>query len=59
MMTDHNSSHASKSTAGFTGGFRQIFDPVLSLLIAVLLVRTFLVEGYLISTGSMGPSLFW
>jgi len=58
MMTDHNSSHASKSTAGFTGGFRQIFDPVLSLLIAVLLVRTFLVEGYLISTGSMAPHYF-
>lgn len=35
-----------------------MFETLLSLLISVLLVRTFLVEGYLISTGSMAPHLF-
>ncbi len=36
---------------------RQIFDSVICLAIAVTLFRTFEVEGYIISTGSMAPSL--
>ncbi|MDG2389262.1 MAG: signal peptidase I [Planctomycetaceae bacterium] len=58
MMTDPNPARLPNSNTEFTRGFRQAFDPVLSLLIAVLLVRTFLVEGYLISTGSMAPHYY-
>lgn len=57
-MTDSKPAHLSESNTGFMRGFRQALDPVLSLLIAVLLVRTFLVEGYLISTGSMAPHYY-
>jgi signal peptidase I len=39
-------------------GFRALCETLLSLLISVLMVRTFLVEGYLISTGSMAPHFF-
>jgi signal peptidase I len=38
-------------------GFRQMTDAMLSLAIAVVLVRAFAVEGYMISTGSMAPTL--
>ncbi|HUG18150.1 MAG TPA: hypothetical protein VMM56_04195, partial [Planctomycetaceae bacterium] len=61
-MSDASSQSASaprEEHAGTFGqGFRQVFETLLSLLISVLLVRTFLVEGYLISTGSMAPHLF-
>ena len=38
-------------------GFRQLVDALLTLSFAVILVRTFAIEGYMISTGSMGPTL--
>lgn len=36
---------------------RALAESLISLLIAVILFRTFLAEGYMISTGSMAPSL--
>ena len=36
---------------------RHIVDLLICLLIAVILVRTFQIEGYMISTGSMAPGL--
>ena len=38
-------------------GLRQIIDSLICLAVAVVLFRTFLVEGYMISTGSMAPAL--
>ncbi|MCA9019710.1 MAG: S26 family signal peptidase, partial [Planctomycetaceae bacterium] len=37
--------------------FRLVLESVASLAIAVILFRTFAAEGYMISTGSMAPSL--
>lgn len=37
---------------------RAIVDTLICLAVAVILVRGFLVEGYLISTGSMAPHLY-
>lgn len=37
--------------------FRMVLESVVSLAIAVILFRTFQAEGYMISTGSMAPSL--
>jgi signal peptidase I len=39
------------------GGVRALVDAILCLYIAVILFRTFELEGYIISTGSMAPSL--
>lgn len=39
------------------GGFRAFLDAMLCLYIAVILFRTFELEGYIISTGSMAPAL--
>ncbi len=39
------------------GGVRAFVDAMLCLYIAVILFRTFELEGYIISTGSMAPSL--
>jgi signal peptidase I len=39
------------------GGVRALLDAMLCLYIAVILFRTFELEGYIISTGSMAPSL--
>ena len=39
------------------GTFRALVEAFVSLFIAVLLFRTFAAEGYMISTGSMAPSL--
>ncbi|MCH8829027.1 MAG: signal peptidase I [Planctomycetes bacterium] len=36
---------------------RQMFEALICLAVAVVLVRTFQVEGYMISTGSMAPTL--
>lgn len=60
MMTDQPSDETRRGlhASDFLSGVRQIFDLVLSLLIAVLLVRTFLLQGYLISTGSMAPHYY-
>lgn len=38
-------------------GLRHMSDALLSLSVAVILVRSFAVEGYMISTGSMAPTL--
>lgn len=37
--------------------FRMVLESVVTLAIAVILFRTFQAEGYMISTGSMAPSL--
>src|SRR5579859_7755741 len=39
------------------GGLRALGEAIICLYIAVILFRTFEVEGYIISTGSMAPSL--
>ncbi len=39
------------------GGLRYVVESFISLAMAVLLVRSFAVEGYIISTGSMAPYL--
>ena len=39
-------------------GARSAIDGLACLAVAVLLLRTFLVEGYMISTGSMAPALY-
>ena len=39
------------------GTLRALVEAFVSLFIAVLLFRTFAAEGYMISTGSMAPSL--
>ncbi|MFM7056611.1 MAG: S26 family signal peptidase [Planctomycetota bacterium] len=39
------------------GSLRHAFDLAVGFVLAVLLLRTFVLEGYLISTGSMAPGL--
>ena len=39
------------------GGLRYVVESLVALALAVLLVRSFAVEGYIISTGSMAPYL--
>ena len=39
-------------------GARAAIDGLACLALAVLMLRTFLVEGYMISTGSMAPALY-
>src|SRR5690349_15094698 len=39
-------------------GLRQIADAIVCLALAVVLFRTFELEGYMISTGSMAPTLY-
>lgn len=39
-------------------GARAAIDGLVCLALAVLILRTFLVEGYMISTGSMAPALY-
>ena len=58
-MTGETQSTASGSTGPRrTGsGVRAFLDAALCLYIAVILFRTFELEGYIISTGSMAPSL--
>ena len=38
-------------------GLRHLVDAIVSLALAVILFRSFFVEGYMISTGSMAPTL--
>jgi signal peptidase I len=47
----------SASAAGRGRPVRAAVDSMLCLAVAVILFRTFLVEGYMISTGSMAPAL--
>lgn len=47
-----------QSTAPTPGVFRQFVEGLVCLAMAVVLFRTFHLEGYMISTGSMAPSLY-
>ena len=53
------SSTGERAPAAFRrrSGLRQVSDSLVCLAVAVVLFRTFLVEGYMISTGSMAPAL--
>ncbi len=56
----HSSSQIESQTEEVEGRsnlFRMVLESVVSLAIAVILFRTFQAEGYMISTGSMAPSL--
>lgn len=52
-----DSPHEPAPEAGSEGTVRPMLDALLSLVMAVILVRSFAVEGYMISTGSMAPTL--
>jgi signal peptidase I len=57
-MTDVTRSTAGDAPASRrAGSVRAFLDAMLCLYIAVILFRTFEIEGYIISTGSMAPSL--
>lgn len=49
--------HSVKARPEEPGVFRQIVESLACLAVAVIVFRAFLVEGYIISTGSMAPSL--
>ena len=51
------SSRASASPPDETSVFRQVIESLACLAVAVIVFRAFLLEGYIISTGSMAPSL--
>tara|TARA_R110002111_G_scaffold126741_5_gene191465 strand:- start:44297 stop:46030 length:1734 start_codon:yes stop_codon:yes gene_type:complete len=57
----HHSSRQINSQADEVEGrsslFRMVLESIVALAIAVILFRTFEAEGYMISTGSMAPSL--
>lgn len=57
----HHSAHQIESHTeeeeGRSSLFRMVLESVVTLAIAVILFRTFQAEGYMISTGSMAPSL--
>lgn len=56
----HSSTQIESQTEELEGRsnlFRMVLESVVSLAIAVILFRTFQAEGYMISTGSMAPSL--
>jgi signal peptidase I len=46
-----------EAASGRTSLLRMVVESVVALAIAVILFRTFQAEGYMISTGSMAPSL--
>jgi len=48
---------AVKQQPEVAGVFRQIVESLACLAVAVIVFRAFLLEGYIISTGSMAPSL--
>lgn len=51
------SSRSSTSSPDETSVFRQVIESLACLAVAVIVFRAFLLEGYIISTGSMAPSL--
>ena len=57
VQTAAKTSASGEVGAARRGGLRALLDVILCLYIAVILFRTFEVEGYIISTGSMAPSL--
>jgi hypothetical protein len=48
---------SSTSQPDETSVFRQVIESLACLAVAVIVFRAFLLEGYIISTGSMAPSL--
>jgi signal peptidase I len=56
----HNATaqHAASPAVDRGGGVRQLIEALICLSLAVILFRAFQVEGYMISTGSMAPTLF-
>ena len=59
MSVDTKSSSSPRArTVPRSSLLRQLCDALVVLAVAVILFRTFQVEGYMISTGSMAPSLF-
>ncbi|MGZ0162617.1 MAG: signal peptidase I [Planctomycetales bacterium] len=52
-----SSSQSSTSPPDETSVFRQVIESLACLAVAVIVFRAFLMEGYIISTGSMAPSL--
>lgn len=50
-------SFRSKAGVREPGVFRQVMESLACLAVAVIVFRAFLLEGYIISTGSMAPSL--
>ena len=46
-----------KATPEEAGFLRQVIEALACLAVAVIVFRAFLLEGYIISTGSMAPSL--
>ncbi len=46
-----------KASPAETGFLRQVIEALACLAVAVIVFRAFLLEGYIISTGSMAPSL--
>ncbi len=62
-MTDPDTHNATAQNAAPTAenrgsGVRQLIEALICLSLAVILFRAFQVEGYMISTGSMAPTLF-
>jgi signal peptidase I len=61
QTSDENSqstkAQAAKAQPQEAGVFRQIMESLACLAVAVIVFRAFLLEGYIISTGSMAPSL--
>ncbi|NQV24582.1 MAG: signal peptidase I [Rhodopirellula sp.] len=51
------SRRSSKAKPEEAGVFRQVVESLACLAVAVIVFRAFLLEGYIISTGSMAPSL--
>src|ERR1044071_1433564 len=62
MSSSHTMSGADNTAlsrrARNPGSMRQMFEALVCLAVAVILFRGFEVEGYMISTGSMAPTLF-
>ncbi len=63
LWTDDPPKPSSRSTSSKGrqrrgSGMRSIVEAMICMVIAVILFRAFEVEGYLISTGSMAPSLY-
>ncbi|MEX1094525.1 MAG: signal peptidase I [Planctomycetales bacterium] len=57
-LTTDRDADAAGEAASRPGGMRQLVEAVVCLVLAVIVFRTFEVEGYMISTGSMAPSLW-
>lgn len=55
--TVDNARRAEKSQPEEAGVLRQVVEALTCLAVAVIVFRAFLLEGYIISTGSMAPSL--